>query len=175
MSASNDDSEQSYVLGLVLALIAFVLFLVVGIVLHHHRGAAQAKAAAAARPAAVAVVTESTVVAIPDGASVRIEGSIVKFYFATGSAELAAGADQALAAVLQGVQAGRKAAVSGFHDTTGDAAVNEALARQRAEAVQATLVRLGVPAERVDLRKPEQTAGSGDNAQARRVEVILVD
>jgi len=32
-----------------------------------------------------------------------------------------------------------------------------------------------VPAEKIDLQKPAVTAGSGNNAEARRVEVRLVD
>jgi len=33
----------------------------------------------------------------------------------------------------------------------------------------------GLPAGKVDLQRPEVTAGSGNNAEARRVEVKLVD
>jgi outer membrane protein OmpA-like peptidoglycan-associated protein len=114
-------------------------------------------------------------VVIPDGASIRVEGGVVNFYFATGSADLAPGAAEALAAVIKGVEAGSKAVVSGFHDTTGDAAQNEQLAKRRAEMVRDVLTGLGVPAAKVDLERPPVTTGTGNDAQARRVEVKLVD
>lgn len=185
---SDDDSQQNFILGFLLALIALVIFFVVGIAVWHkgHAAApATAKpavaAAAAAAPAApaptttVAEVTETVTVVIPDGASIRVANGVVNFYFATGSADLAPGAAEALAAVIKGVESGRKAVVSGFHDTTGDAATNEQLAKKRADTVRDVLIGLGVPASKVDLQKPAVTAGSGNNAEARRVEVKLVD
>ncbi len=178
-SSADDDSQQNFILGFLMALIALVIFFVIGIVLWHKSHGAQAPAAAAAAAAApvpvVAVVTETVTVTIPDGASVRVVDGVVNFYFATGSADLAPGAAEALAAVIKGVQDGRKAVVSGFHDTTGDAAINEALAQKRAEMVRDVLVGLAVPASKVDLQKPAVTAGSGNNAEARRVEVKLID
>jgi len=132
-------------------------------------------AAAPATQTTVAEVTETVTVTIPDGASIRVANGVVNFYFATGSADLAPGAAEALAAVIKGVEAGRKAVVSGFHDTTGDAAVNEQLAKKRAETVRDVLVGLGVPADKIDLLRPPVTAGSGNDAQARRVEVKLLD
>ncbi|MGJ7503310.1 OmpA family protein [Variovorax sp. ZT5P49] len=180
---SDDDSQQNFILGFVMALIALVIFFVVGIVLWHkgHNPAAAKPAAvtiSAPAPAAapkVAEVTETVTVTIPDGASIRVVNGVVSFYFATGSADLAPGAAEALAAVIKGVESGRKAVISGFHDTTGDAAINEQLAKKRAEMVRDVLVGLGVPAAKVDLQKPAVTAGSGNNAEARRVEVKLVD
>ncbi len=179
-SPSEDNSEQRFALGLVTALIALVVFFVIGIGLHFNGGARSpakpvvAPAAAVAAPV-VAVVTETVSVVIPDGASVRVENGVVKFYFASGSADLAPGAAEALAAVIKGVESGRKAIVSGFHDTTGDAAINEQLAKKRAEMVRDVLTGLGVPADKVDLQKPAVTAGTGNDAQARRVEVKLLD
>lgn len=183
---SDDDGQQNFIIGFVMALIALVIFFVVGIVLWHkgHNAAAAAAATPAAvvisAPAAgaapkVAEVTETVTVTIPDGASIRVVDGVVNFYFATGSADLAPGAAEALAAVIKGVESGRKAVVSGFHDTTGDAAINEQLAKKRAEMVRDVLVGLGVPAAKVDLQKPAVTAGSGNDAEARRVEVKLVD
>ncbi|KLN55436.1 OmpA family protein [Variovorax paradoxus] len=181
---SDDDSQQNFILGFLLALIALVIFFVLGIVLWHksHGPAAGgmpavAVAAVSAGPATtttVAEVTETVTVVIPDGASIRVADGVVNFYFATGSADLAPGAAEALAAVIKGVESGRKAVVSGFHDTTGDAAINEQLAKKRAETVRDVLVGLGVPADKVDLQRPAITAGSGNDAQARRVEVKLV-
>jgi len=176
-SPSDDDSQQNLILGIAVGVIALVIFLVIGIALYKS-GAARSPAkpvvAAAAAPV-VAVVTETVSVVIPDGASIRVENGIVNFYFATGSADLAPGAAEALAAVIKGVEGGRKAVVSGFHDTTGDAAINEQLAKKRAEMVRDVLTGLGVAADKVDLQKPAVTTGTGNNAQARRVEVKLLD
>ena len=93
--------------------------------------------------------------------------------FASGKTDVAPGADEALADVAKGVAAGKKALVSGYHDTTGDAAVNEELAKQRALAVQGALKALGIGEDKIELRKPEVTTASGSNAEARRVEVTL--
>jgi K(+)-stimulated pyrophosphate-energized sodium pump len=124
---------------------------------------------AEAKPAAVAAAP-----AAAEGASIRIENGVVKFYFATASAQLADGAPIALADVVKGVADGKKAVVSGFHDSTGDPAKNEELAKQRALAVRDALTSLGVAADRIELKKPEVLTGSGSNAEARRVEVALM-
>lgn len=188
-SSADNDSEQRFALGFLIALIALVIFFVIGIGLWAQgRGATPSVAPAvpvgaslaspvvpAAVVPAVAVVTETVTVTIPDGASVRVVDGVVNFYFATGSADLAPGAAEALAVVIKGVQDGRKAVVSGFHDTTGDAAINAELAKKRAEMVRDVLIGLAVPADKIDLQKPAVSTGSGNDAQARRVEVKLLD
>ena len=122
-------------------------------------GAPAAAPTAAAAPAA-------------DAASVAVDGGVVKFYFASGKADLATGADKALAEIVAGVQAGKKAVVSGFVDSSGNAAQNEELAKQRAMTVRDQLKSLGVAEDKIDLQKPGSIeAGAG--AQARRVEVSL--
>jgi len=185
-SSSEDDNLTYFVLGLAVGIIALVILLVLGVAIGT-RGAggepqaespttvSMTSAAPVAGAPAAAVVTESVVVVIPEGASIRVDGGVVSFYFASGSADLAPGAAEALAAVIQGVGQGKKAQVSGYHDPTGDAAINEELAKRRALTIRDVLVGLGVPPGQVQLRKPEATTGSGNNAQARRVEVKLVD
>jgi len=123
---------------------------------------------AAAEPAAAA-----TAVASADGASIRVENGVVKFYFASGQAALAEGAAAALADVAKGVADGKKALVSGYTDATGDAAKNEELAKQRATAVSDALKAAGVAEDKIELKKPEAVTGTGNNAEARRVEVTL--
>ncbi|QRF56167.1 MAG: OmpA family protein [Variovorax sp.] len=181
---NTDDSQQNFALGLIAILLLLIVGGVIGFAAWHKtpaKASATAQtaitvpAAAPATQATVAEVTETVTVTIPDGASIRVANGVVNFYFATGSADLAPGAAEALAAVIKGVEAGRKAVVSGFHDTTGDAAVNEQLAKKRAETVRDVLVGLGVPADKIDLLRPPVTAGSGNDAQARRVEVKLLD
>ena len=170
-NSSDDDSQTRFALGFLFALIALVVSTVVGTVVYK-RGIAHAPKAqvAAAAPAATNVP-----VVVQEGASVVVVDGMVKFYFASGKADLAEGANAALADVVKGVQAGKRAVVSGFHDATGGADVNAELSKQRAKAVQAALIALGVTEDKVELKKPEQMQADGSNAEARRVEVILAD
>lgn len=109
-----------------------------------------------------------------DAASVRVEGGVVTFYFASASSDLPAGAPEALADVVKGVAAGQTAVIRGFRDTTGDPAKDEALAKQRAFAVRDALVALGIGPDKVKLERPEASGASGGDAtEARRVEVTL--
>ena len=169
-NSSDDDSQQRFALGFLIALIALLISVVVGTVVVKRLGAK-----APAQPAAVVVdaAPAAPVAVEEDVASVRIENGVVKFYFATAKAELAAGANEALADVVKGVAEGKKAVVSGFHDATGDAALNAELAKQRAVAVAEALKALGVAEDKVELKKPEETTATGSNAEARRVEVTL--
>ncbi|MEO7888029.1 MAG: OmpA family protein [Polaromonas sp.] len=111
--------------------------------------------------------------AAADAASVKVEQGAVRFYFASGDADLAAGAGDALVEVVKAAKAGRTLVITGFHDATGDAQKNAALARQRAVAVREALKRVGVPERQIVLKKPEQLTGSGSDADARRVEITL--
>jgi cytochrome c5 len=121
-------------------------------------GASAPQAAAAAEPA--------------DVASVKVEGGVVKFYFASGKADLATDAAPALAEVSKGVAGGKKVVVSGYHDATGDPAKNAELAKQRAFAARDALKAAGVAEDKIELKKPEQI-NAGTAADARRVEVKL--
>jgi outer membrane protein OmpA-like peptidoglycan-associated protein len=66
-----------------------------------------------------------------------------------------------------------KIALSGYVDSSGSAAKNAELAKQRAFAVRDALTKAGVAAGRIELRKPaEIKAGAADAAQARRVDIV---
>lgn len=132
-----------------------------------------AGAASAATTGATAAVIDISKLKDTD-AAVITENGVVKFYFASGKADLAEHGKEALADVVKGVQAGQKAVISGFHDQTGNAAANAELAKKRAMLVRDTLIGLGVAQDKIELKKPEETQGTGTNAQARRVEVVLV-
>jgi K(+)-stimulated pyrophosphate-energized sodium pump len=131
---------------------------------------APAAAHGAAAPTAVAVVAVPVIVEV---ASIKIEPGMVKFYFDSGKSDLAGGAADALVDVVKGVAGGKKAVISGYHDATGDPAANAELAKQRAFKVRDTLKSIGVPDDKIELKKPEQLVGPGPNAEARRVEVRL--
>jgi outer membrane protein OmpA-like peptidoglycan-associated protein len=98
-----------------------------------------------------------------------------KLFFDVGKADLPADASAALAPVVSYLQsnAAATAVVSGFHDPTGDQAVNEELAKNRAGAVKAALVAAGVAEGRIDMQKPVVTEGGGSLEDARRVEVSV--
>lgn len=183
LAADGDqDADQRFALGFLFAIVALVVLSVVGFAAYRY-GAPSAPVVEIVPPgdtppeesSAVQVTTETVTVVIPDGASVAAVDGTVNFYFATGSADLAPGAAQALATVIKGVEEGRTALVSGFHDASGDPKVNEDLAKLRAETVRDVLVGLGVPAGKVRLQKPAVVTGSGNDAEARRVEVKLAD
>ena len=171
-NSSDDDSQQRFALGFLFALIALVVSTVVGTVVYK-RGISHAPKAEAAVSAPSA--TNVPVVVVEEAARVIVENGVVKFYFVSGKADVAAGANEALSDVVKGVAEGKRAVISGFHDATGSAEINAELAKQRAQAVQAALVALGVAEDKVELKKPEQSQADGSNAEARRVEVILAD
>ena len=167
MSSQEVEVEQRVVAVVVNAAILLAVGLALGFGINKSRP--KAKAA----PAAAVVVAPADA----NAARVVVEGGVVKFYFATGKADLAvdlsADVQAALNEAATAAKAGKKLVVSGFHDSTGDAAVNAELAKQRAMTVQAVLVNLGVDATSVELKKPEEMLGGTDNAQARRVEVVV--
>ena len=108
---------------------------------------------------------------------VPLSGDVIgKVYFEVGKAELPADVAQPLADALAAVTAdsGKKLMLSGFHDPSGDPAVNAELAKNRAKAVREALKARGIAADRIVLRKPEQTAADGPAQEARRVEIRLV-
>jgi outer membrane protein OmpA-like peptidoglycan-associated protein len=186
MFSQDDDGQQGLVLTVVFGLIALVIGLVMGVGIYKSNqgfapgNAAPAKAAvvtaATAMPEAVSATPQdaaSAAQAASDAASVKVENGVVKFYFASGKADLAAGAGDALLDVIKEAKAGRKLVISGFHDATGDAGKNAELARQRALAVRDALKAAGVTEQQIELKKLEQMTASGSNAEARRVEVNL--
>ena len=99
---------------------------------------------------------------------------IAVFYFATGKSDIADNAANVLGELIKAGKDGKRLVISGYTDSTGNAAANEALSKRRAEAVQAFLVAQGIDAKNIELRKPENTtAAQGNNAQGRRVEVKI--
>jgi len=158
----------------VLGVVAFLLFWLLGGLALKTLGA---KTQAAA-PAAVTAATAGTAVTVIEELLIDepLAGEVAgTLYFELGSAALPADA----AAVVEAIKAAAAAAadrrlvISGFHDASGDPAKNAELAKERAKAVRAALQAAGVDAARLALRKPESTTGSGDDRQARRVEVRI--
>ncbi|MBQ9578809.1 MAG: OmpA family protein [Ottowia sp.] len=119
----------------------------------------------------VAVLPQAAPPEEPEKPSVEMGGGVVHFYFATGSTGLPEETPLALADVVKGVAAGQLAIIGSFHDVSGAQPQDAALATARAEAVQQALAALGVEADKMELRPPQEAEGSG--AEARRVDVWL--
>jgi K(+)-stimulated pyrophosphate-energized sodium pump len=133
-------------------------------------------AVAAAAPAVVAAAAPALAAAAPAPLSVSVaKPANAKFYFESGKADLPADATSMLKDLVAyaNASAGSKLSISGYHDATGDLAANQELAKNRAKAVRTLLTTAGIAEDRVMMQKPEQTTGSGDLKEARRVEVSV--
>lgn len=187
MPVANGDDQQRFALGLVFTLVAAVVASVVGFAAQRSGLAVATTTVPASATAATAAAVDATpaplepaalapaAVVLTEQAAVRVDGNKVKFFFAKGKTDVAPGAQEALATVLEGAKAGQRIRISGFHDATGDAALNVELAKRRAVAVRDLLLNLGVDEALLELVKPEHTLANGSNDKARRVEVLLID
>lgn len=198
MFSNREDNDSRFALGVAFILIGIIVVTLIGTMVYKngHKGVTQvaaptvqaiASVASAATQAASSVASDVTTsvantvasesasanTVSADTPSVVVVNGVVKFYFATGSAQLAAGADQALADVVKAVANGKKLVVSGYHDSTGNPITNEKLAKQRANSVVTALIKLGVTKTSVEMKKPESALADGSAAEARRVEVIV--
>jgi cytochrome c oxidase subunit II len=126
----------------------------------------------AAAPAAAVVPAA----AAPTVAAAATDGLPLPVYFAVGKSALDADAQKALGKAIEMLKGkpDTKIALSGYVDSSGSAAKNAELAKQRAFAVRDALTKAGVAAERIELRKPSQVdGGSGAAAErARRVDIV---
>ena len=139
-----------------------------------------AGAAATGTAETAPAAAEATPAVVPTGSGVvageRSGKPMLTVYFETAKTNLPTDFDK-VAAVIKGYadkNPGAKFAVSGFNSPTGSAAGNERLSKGRAENVGAALQKLGVSTGAVEMVKPAAaTQGSGEDANARRVEVTV--
>ena len=98
-----------------------------------------------------------------------------KLNFELGKSELPAEASDAVAKVAAFLKAtaDAKVQVSGYTDTSGDAAQNAELAKNRAQAVSQALTAAGVPADSIVMKKPEEIVKVGSPEAARVVVLSL--
>jgi K(+)-stimulated pyrophosphate-energized sodium pump len=131
-----------------------------------------AKVAAPAAVMAPAAVTAPATMPAPAPVAVVM----VKLYFDSGKADLPADAAKVMEPVIAAAKdkAAAKLAISGYHDATGSVEQNQELAKQRAMKVRDALKTAGIAEDRIELKKPEQTQGGGDDKEARRVEVRVM-
>jgi outer membrane protein OmpA-like peptidoglycan-associated protein len=97
----------------------------------------------------------------------------LKVYFDPDSDVLSRDDGDALAPIARNL-AGNLAAkvdITGYADRTGARARNVQLAKDRAKAVRAALIGLGAAPGQTVLKPPADVTGSGDDRQARRVDV----
>ncbi len=113
--------------------------------------------------------------AAAEPAAVTAPPPAAKVFFESGRTVLPSDTDATLAPVIDWLKANAnsKAVLSGYHDPRGSKARNEALAKNRANAVSAALKLAGIDEARIEIRMPESLEGSGDLAEARRVEVSV--
>lgn len=198
MNSENNEGPQGLALTVVFTLVVLVVALVIGLAIRQSRqgdapldtapavmlpadlvpAAALVAPVPASPPIGESASAAATAQAASDAASIHVEQGVVKFYFASGSAALAAGAGDALADMVRAARASegrRKLVISGFHDAVGDPVRNAELAHRRALAVRAALKSAGVADAQIELAKPRQLngSGSGSDADARRVEISL--
>jgi outer membrane protein OmpA-like peptidoglycan-associated protein len=158
MSEAADDN-QNLVLGIVFALIAAIVAGVITLA---------ASRLFADRPAAPPTASAAVDAPAPIGPPLE------KLYFEVGSATLPADAGEVLTKVADAARAGtQQVLISGFHDATGDPAMNAELAKNRAVAVRHALEANGVAPDRLVMSKPAVTTGGADPREARRVELRL--
>ncbi|MDO9251098.1 OmpA family protein [Hydrogenophaga sp.] len=185
MFSQDDDQDVRVAAVVLMAAVLLAVGLALGFGIHQSRGTGGATgteevAAPAAQAVAIEVVATAAMPAaaapvVADDASVVIENGVVTFYFASGKAELASGALDALDDAITAAKGGKRLLLSGFHDATGNPVQNAELAKKRALSVRDALVGAGVAAASLELKKPEEAVGTGNDAEARRVEVMIVD
>jgi outer membrane protein OmpA-like peptidoglycan-associated protein len=160
-----------WVIFLVLLLLLFLLPTLFGIGPNGWRqcGAPAVKAAA---PAPLVTPAPAPEPAKP-AAAVSAKAVV---YFDTAKFDVKAKGMADVKGLVGSAGASAKYAISGFHDSRGDSVANAELAKNRAFAVRDVLKAAGVAEDRIDLRKPQVTAGSdklADDPEARRVEVTI--
>jgi len=103
------------------------------------------------------------------GAAVPLPARV---YFAYRDAALDLAAQSAIAGVAAALKSnGDKVEVTGYSDKRGSAERNHRIARARSQAVRDALVADGIAQDRIEIKHPARVVGSGEDAEARRVEI----
>jgi outer membrane protein OmpA-like peptidoglycan-associated protein len=154
MAANDEDESTAVIVGVLAGIVLAVLAVIYG-----------GRAVKAYQAPVVPLAAQSEIAPVGE--------ALAKVYFAVGAAKLNDADLGMVAKTMEALTASPKAIVllSGFHDLSGDPARNAELAKQRAGAVRDALVAGGIAADRIRLRKPESTLGSGSPEEGRRVEI----
>ena len=128
------------------------------------------------RTAPAEAVAPVPVTPAPAPAPAAIVGLPANVHFALGSAAIGPDdgrlIEEAAAAIKQD---NLRVGITGYTDRTGNLALNERLAQQRAEAVRDRLVASGVPASSIEMAAPvavENGPAATPDVDARRVEIV---
>lgn len=131
--------------------------------------------AVASMPMATTETIAATIISTTEP-SVVFENGRLSFYFATGEAQVAGNAKEKANDILEAAKQGKKIGISGYTDSTGNAAANEKVAKERAQAVRLFLIANGVPQSQLELIKPQDSTGAaGKDQEGRRVDAYIVD
>lgn len=111
----------------------------------------------------------------PSAVVAPILPDVAKLYFETGKSELPAEASSTLEPTIEWLisHPESKAVISGYHDARGNRESNQKLAKARAQSSMDSLIAAGIEASRIEMRKPIETEGSGNEGEARRVEIAI--
>ncbi|MFW2177306.1 MULTISPECIES: OmpA family protein [unclassified Moraxella] len=132
--------------------------------------------ATASTTTSTASVTTTTTTISSTEPSVVFDHGRLSFYFATGKADVAGNAVEKAQEILDAAKQGKVLGVTGYTDSTGNAAANAKLSKERAQAVKAFLVANGVPDAQLKLIKPTDSVGAeGKDQEGRRVDVYIAD
>lgn len=98
-----------------------------------------------------------------------------KLFFETGKSTLPAESTTVLEPTIEWLisHPEAKAVISGYHDARGSRENNQKLAKARAQASMDALTAAGIEATRIEMRKPIETEGTGNEGEARRVEIAI--
>lgn len=101
--------------------------------------------------------------------------AVAKLFFETGKATLPAESATLLEPTIEWLisHPEAKAVISGYHDARGNRDSNQKLAKARAQVSMDTLLAAGVESTRIEMRKPIETEGTGNEEEARRVEISI--
>jgi outer membrane protein OmpA-like peptidoglycan-associated protein len=171
-----DEEEQRYGLWVAFGAIFLVIGLVLAIAVGKlGQGGSKAKPVAkAAMPAAASAVTAAAASTTPAAQAVR-GPKPVSLYFDTAKFDAPIGAGKELEALIAYAASNpnAKLALSGFHDSKGNAAANAELAKNRAKSVREVLKAAGLAEDRMMMEKPTQVDGGTDDRESRRVDVYV--
>lgn len=131
-----------------------------------------------ATPAATPAASTAVTPAVIAPASTEAVGAppLLKVFFETNSIAIPADLSAKVTAFASYAKSSpnTKIGISGYNDKTGDPAKNAELSKNRAKALKDYLISAGVPDDRIILKRPDDTVGSANDAEARRVEVYVV-